>query len=85
MLERNTVKIVRSVLRRERDCEVSDLFDHIDVIIIVSKERMTIYMKNKTYSKEYIADILNQISAPINKKVSEIAKETGISTNTNHN
>lgn len=43
---------------------------------------MTIYMKNRTYTKEYIEDILKQISPPINKKVSEISKETGVSTNT---
>ncbi|WP_026895679.1 transposase, partial [Clostridiisalibacter paucivorans] len=39
-------------------------------------------MKNKSYNKEYIEDILRQISPPINKKVSQVSKETGVSTNT---
>lgn len=43
---------------------------------------MTIYMKNRSYTKEYIEDILKQISPPINKKVSEVSKKTGVSPNT---
>ena len=39
-------------------------------------------MTNKTYEKEYIEKILRQILPPINKPVSEIAKEEGISYNT---